>query len=170
MIIRRETPEDHRTVHAVHVEAFGRDLEADLLDRLRGDESWIPELSLVAADGDHVVGHVVCTKATVGGAHTVLGLGPIAVDPSRQGARVGSLLVHTAVATADVLGYPLIVLLGDPAFYRRFGFVLAHTLDVHPAFDEWRHAFQARTLSAYTPEVRGPFAYATPFNDLPTEG
>lgn len=167
MIIRRETPEDHRTVHAVHVEAFGRDLESELLQRLRGHESWIPELSLVAVDGDRVVGHVVCTKATVDGRHPVLGLGPIAVEPAHQGARVGTLLVHTAVAAADALGYPMIVLLGDPGFYRRFGFVLADGLDVRPKVEEWRPAFQARVLSSYTPEVRGPFAYAAPFDELP---
>lgn len=167
MIIRRETPEDHRTVHAVHVEAFGRDLEAGLLERLRGDEGWIPELSLVAVDGDRVVGHVVCTKATVGGAHPALGLGPIGVEPPHQGARVGSLLVHTVVAAADVLGYPLIALLGDPAYYRRFGFVPAETLDVHPAVEEWRPAFQARPLSSYTSEIRGHFAYASPFDEIP---
>ncbi|WP_130512622.1 GNAT family N-acetyltransferase [Krasilnikovia cinnamomea] len=168
MLIRRETPADAATVREVTSRAFARPdrpvpVETVLLDELRGDPAWLPALSLVAVDaGGVVVGHVVATRAHVGPA-PALGLGPLSVHPDHQRRGVGSALMHAALGAADALDEPLVVLLGDPAYYGRFGFVPAAEHGIEPPVADWRPYFQVRTLSAYDPGVRGAFAYAEPF-------
>lgn len=165
MIVRRETPEDVSTVHAVQTAAFGRDLESRLLGLLREDPGWVPELSLVAVEGDRVVGHVVCSVGRVGGEHAALGLGPIGVVPDRQKSGVGAALMHSVIGAADALGHPLIALVGDPKFYGRFGFMPWDEVGVPPVIDEYRPYFQVRTLTAYTPNMRGTFEFAVAFEE-----
>ena len=174
MIVQRETPGQEAAIHAVTLRAFRTSTsgppstghpEADLVGALRADEGRLPELSLVALDGDAVIGHVVCSRAHVGGA-PVLGLGPLSVHPEHQRRGVGSALVHAVLGGADALGEPLVVLLGDPRYYSRFGFRPAAELGITPPVREWAPGFQARTLTTYHPALRGAFAYAAPFNDL----
>lgn len=165
MIVQRESPGQEAAIHAVTLAAFGRPLEADLVDQLRADEGWLPRLSLVALEGDAVIGHVVCTRARLGSA-PVLGLGPLSVHPARQKCGVGSALVHAVLGAADALDEPVVVLLGDPAYYCRFGFRLASEFGITPPVAEWAPHFQARTLTSYRPSLRGDFAYSEPFNRL----
>lgn len=168
VLIRRETPADHDAVDAVTAAAFDRGdgaraEEADLTRALRADAGFVPRLSLVADDAGEVVGHVICTRGDVAG-RPVLGLGPLAVRPDRQRGGVGSALVHAVLGAADALDEPLVALLGDPAYYSRFGFVLAATVGIVPPDPAWAPAFQVRTLAAYDPGLRGPFTYAAPFS------
>jgi putative acetyltransferase len=166
MRVRRDRSADRHGISAVHRAAFGRDVEATLVDQLRDCSAWIPELSFVALRGEELAGHVVCTRATVEGV-PVLGLGPLGVLPRFQGVGVGSVLVHTVIGAADALGEPLIVLLGDPKYYSRFGFVLAATLGVVPVNVKWAKHFQGLPLAGYTPGIRGEFQYAAPFMAVP---
>ncbi|GAA1791161.1 N-acetyltransferase [Luedemannella flava] len=172
MIIQRETAAQAGQVRAVTAAAFARPdapgapvAEAALVDELRADVGWLPALSLVAMDGDAVVGHVVCTRSTLGGA-PALGLGPLSVHPDHQRRGVGSALVHAVLGAADALDEPIVVLLGSPVYYSRFGFRLAAEYGIEPPVPEWAPHFQARTLTTYTPDLRGAFAYAEPFNHL----
>ncbi|MEU6818869.1 N-acetyltransferase [Streptomyces sp. NPDC046860] len=171
MLIRREEPADAPAVRAVTTAAFaGPDtpdpVEAGLVDRLRTCGAWLPALSLVALDdrGD-VVGHVVCTRGHVGG-RPALALGPLSVHPEHQRRGVGLALTHTVLGAADASGEPFVALLGDPAYYRRFGFRPATALGITPPDPGWGDYFQVRTLSAYDPAVRGTFAYPEPFTGL----
>jgi putative acetyltransferase len=172
MLIRRETPEDAGAVDHVTALAFARpgttgDVpEARLVRELRTCDAWLPALSFVAvAEGaaGQVVGHVVCTRGRVEAA-PVLALGPLGVRPGRQRRGVGSALVHTVLGAADASGEPLVALLGDPAYYGRFGFRPAGEYGVIPPVAGWRPHFQVRTLSAYDPALRGTFAYPAPFD------
>jgi putative acetyltransferase len=167
VLIRRETPADIDAVRAVTEAAFAARPggEYQLVDQLRLDEGWIPALSLVATVSDEVVGHVVCTRASVGGARA-LGLGPLSVEPSHQRSGVGKALVHTVLGAADALDEPLVVLLGDPKYYSRFGFRLAAEYGITPPVAEWAPHFQARPLSAYTEALGGRFRYSEPFERL----
>jgi putative acetyltransferase len=164
MLIRRETPDDVPAIAAVTMAAFGP-VETRLLADLRKDEGWLPALSLVAILDGAVIGHVVCTRGYVDST-PVLGLGPIGVQPEQQRRGVGQALMHTMLGAADATDEPLIALLGDPAFYRRFGFITASELSISAPDPSWGHHFQARALSACPPDLTGAFRYASPFSDL----
>ncbi|MBM0226538.1 MULTISPECIES: GNAT family N-acetyltransferase [Micromonospora] len=174
MLIRRETPADVDAIRAVHSAAFAKadapeavPVEATLVDALRADDGWLPALSLVATDsGGEVVGHVVCTRGTVAGAPVALGLGPLGVLPAWQRRGVGSALMHAVLGAADALGEPLVVLLGHPEYYPRFGFRPAVELGVTPPGPWGPRFFMARPLGAWQPTIRGEFAYVKPFADL----
>jgi putative acetyltransferase len=87
------------------------------------------------------------------------------VLPDRQSAGVGSALVHAVLGAADALDERLIGLLGEPAYYRRFGFVPAQSLGIVAPDPAWGDYFQVRTLTAYDGQV-GHFRYAEPFDRL----
>ncbi len=171
MLVRREQPDDVETVRSVVAAAFARPeapdqvpVEVGLLDRLRADEGWLPSLSLVAVWGEDVVGHVVCSRGSVDGT-PALGLGPLAVRPDRQRRGVGAALMHAVLGAADALGEPLVALLGEPAYYDRYGFRAATEYAIAPPDPRWGRYFQVRTLSAYRP-LPGTFTYAEPFDRL----
>ncbi len=177
VMIRRELPDDVDAIRAVTAAAFrtaehsappvepgGDPGEATLVSWLRDDAGWVPELSLVAVQDDLVVGHVVATRAHVD-AQPALGLGPLSVLPLRRRAGIGAALMHAVLGGADALGEPLVGLLGDPAYYRRFGFVPAQSIGVAPPDSSWGDYFQVRTLTRYE-GLTGRFHYAGPFDRL----
>lgn len=163
MIIRRECLPDFPAVQELTQAAFGRTLERDLLNGLRQDQGWLPALSLVAEHDSTIIGHVVCTRGDVDGADG-LGLGPLSVAPPAQHQGIGAALMHAVCAVAEACGERLVVLLGEPAYYARFGFVAASALGVTSPEPTWGQAFQARRLSEDAPT--GAFRYARPFHDL----
>jgi putative acetyltransferase len=165
VLIRRERPADVAAIAEVHAAAFQGDVEKNLVVALRASDAWLPALSLVAEDNGRVVGHVVCTRAHVA-TTPALGLGPLGVLPSHQKHGVGSALMHAVLAAADALDEPVVVLLGHADYYPRFGFEPATNYGIEPPVPEWGAHFQARLLSTYDSAIRGPFAYAQPFNDL----
>lgn len=165
VLVGRELPGDVAAVRAVQVAAFGREMEASLLDALRVCDAWMPSLSFVARADGEVVGHVVCTRAHVGET-PVVALGPIGVVPAWHGRGVGRALMHAVLGAADALGEPLVGLLGDPRFYQRFGFVLGGEIGIAPPVAEWAPHFQMRRLAGYDRAITGTFRYAAPFMDL----
>ena len=167
MIVRRFNPSDLEAVRRIHAEAFrsGADAavpEVTLFDALLGDGDVIEPLSLVVGVNGAVVGHVVCSRATIG-LHEVAGLGPIGVLPSHQGAGFGSALMHAVLGAADAIEYPLVALLGSPAYYARFGFVPASSVGIEAPDPAWVDHFQVRLLRSYCPDARGQFRYAPAF-------
>jgi putative acetyltransferase len=170
MLIRRESAADAAVIRAVTIAAFTKPgqsavpAEAGLVDELRAGPSWLPPLSLVAAGpGGEVIGHVLCTRGHVGDA-PVLALGPLSVHPDHQRRGVGSALMHAVLGAGDAIGEPLVALLGDPAYYCRFGFVLSDTHAIQPPVAQWKAHFQVRTLTRYTPSLAGTFRYPEPFD------
>lgn len=171
MIVRRERPADHDAVRELHRLAFGPPagggdvVEARLVGELREDPGFLAHLSLVAVDGDAVVGHVIATRGRLEPSGTaVLGLGPLGVRPDRQGQGIGTVLVHALLAVAEATDEHLVALLGSPGYYRRFGFVPAAELGITAPDPAWAGHFQARLIQG------GPFAgvfrYADPINRL----
>jgi putative acetyltransferase len=170
VFLRRELPGDHDGVFDLHAAAFARPGEATapeavLVRALRADGDIVPELSIVAEQDSKVVGHVVCSPATVDGQPS-LGLGPLGVLPDRQRRGVGQALMHAVLAAADALGAPAVFLLGDPAYYRRFGFDLAVHAGVQPPEAQWWEHFQVRRLTTWTDSIHGTFRYAPAFARL----
>lgn len=173
MLIRREWAWDADQVREIHTKAFapaydeGPPPEPGLVDDLRASAAWIDQLSLVAMRDEAIVGHVCCTRAHLLPARQpVLGLGPIGVLPEHQRDGAGAALMHAVIAAADARDEPLIVLLGHPEYYPRFGFVPAVDLGITPPVADWAPAFLARTLTTYDPSLTGEFQYAEPFRDL----
>lgn len=169
MIVRPERLADRAAARAVQAAAFdrgeGEPPEARLLDELREDDGWMPELSWVAEIDGRVVGHGVCTRGHVGGVDCV-GLGPIGVVSDAQRAGVGSALMYAMIGAAEALGEPLIALLGDPAYYSRFGFVPSTDLGIRPPETSWGAHFQVLPLSMWTESIEGSFRYAAPFDTI----
>jgi putative acetyltransferase len=170
MLIQRETRAQIAAVRALTAAAFAGPDQVDktppevaLVDELRTSNAWLPALSLVAIRSSGVVGNVLCSRARVG-LTPVLGLGPLSVHPDHQGQGVGLALMHAVLGAADALDEPLVVLLGNPRYYSRFGFRLAEEYGITPPVPQWRPHFQARTLTAFTPALRGTFTYGEPFN------
>ena len=123
----------------------------------------IPEFSFTALADGGVVGHVTASNATVA-TDPVVAVGPIGVLPDHQGVGIGSALMNALLAAADAADVPLVVLLGAPQYYGRFGFRPAKELGVISPEPEWGDAFQARPLSAHTDSVTGRFQYAPAFS------
>lgn len=127
MIIRAERPDDVTPIRCVNERAFGRAEEADVVDRLRQAKTSL--LSLVAEDGDAIVGHVLFTPAIVDGgvrqdARRVAGMGlaPLSVLPERQRQGIGSSLVRRGLELLQADGCPFVIVLGHSEYYPRFGF------------------------------------------------
>jgi putative acetyltransferase len=173
VLVRPELPGDVGAARAVHLAAFDRPelagqpaVEAALLDALRAGGHLLADLTFVAVDGAEVVGHVAASRATVGGQPAVA-LGPVAVQPGRQGRGTGSALVEALLAAADRHGERAVVLLGDPAFYGRFGFRDSRLLGVTAPEPGWGEHFQVRPLGAWAgAPMSGAAAYAPPFDDV----
>lgn len=167
MKIRRETPEDYEAVYAVVQRAFASaehadGTEQDLVTALRKGADYIPELALVAEEDGEIVGHILFTKALVGG-QTVLALAPLSVLPAHQRKGVGSALVREGHRIAGQLGYGYSVVLGSEAYYPRFGYVPAHTLGILPPFEVPSANFMACRIGKATPAPRGTLQYAKEF-------
>ena len=98
--VRSEEARDQRAVHAINSAAFGRAAEALLVDRLRALAD--PAVSLLAEAGGAVVGHIMFTPVSLAGyRELIMGLAPMAVEPARQRAGVGSALVRAGLERAD---------------------------------------------------------------------
>lgn len=148
LAIREETPADQARVDRIQEAAFGQPQEAALVRALR--VSAHPQLSLVAEVGGEVVGHVFFSPISVEGpapSPVAAGLAPLAVAPDAQGRGAASALVRAGLEACPALGWQAVFLLGDPAYYSRFGFVLAAPLGFHYENELFDSAFQVIELA-----------------------
>ncbi len=126
IFLRPERPDDVNAIRALTETAFGTAPHADgtehvIIDRLRAAGALT--LSLVVESDGVIIGHVAFSPVTVSdGSANWYGLGPISVDPSRQGEGIGGRLVEDGLQRLKALGAAGCVLLGDPGYYGRFGF------------------------------------------------
>jgi predicted N-acetyltransferase YhbS len=121
---------DERAHHVAAREAlldgvFGPARREKTSERLREGRLPAEGLALVATDGERLVGTVRLWHVSLGAARPALLLGPIAVDPALQSAGIGGRLMRDVLARAAARGHQAIILVGDEAYYRRFGFARA---------------------------------------------
>lgn len=126
MKIRHEQSSDHQAIASITTQAFaGRPYssktEAEIIARLRDANALT--LSLVALYEDTIIGHVAFSPVEIGGnAISWFGLGPVSVRPDRQLKGVGTSLIRYGLKELQARGASGCVVLGDPAYYCRFGF------------------------------------------------
>jgi putative acetyltransferase len=125
--IRLERPDDIQAVRALHDRAFGRTAEGAVVDLLRGTCEGL--MSVVAVVDGMVAGHVLFSPAWIetedAGQVAGMGLAPLAVLPEYQGQGIGTELATGALALVRGTSCPFVIVLGNPRYYRRFGFELA---------------------------------------------
>jgi predicted N-acetyltransferase YhbS len=147
--IRPELPEDFPAVHALVRDAFGREIEAELVCKLRDSDGYLPALSLVAVDGD-VVGHIMITTLDIvsdsGEAVPTTILAPLAVAPDRQLQGIGGALMLAAIDRARSAGHRSMILVGHPTYYPRFGCRSASSWGIHLSFPIPDDVFMALEL------------------------
>ena len=145
VIIRAEQPEDVEEIRQINRKAFGAEAEANLVDALRA--SGIPCISLVAEDGNRLIGYILFSPVTLDGDTTgvaLTGLAPMAVLPDWQNKGVGSTLVEEGLRLCKQAGYTAVVVLGHPEFYPRFGFVPSEYFGITSEYDVPADVFMIR--------------------------
>ena len=165
--IRPEQPRDIPAVRSVHQSAFPTSLEADLVDRLRANGK--AAVSLVAQDATGIVGHILFSPVMFDPPAPVVafGLAPMAVLPGHEKHGVGRRLVQNGLAECHARGACLVVVLGEPDYYGRFGFERASRHGLRNEFGA-EDAFMVFMLDAGGHPPPGALVkYAPEFSALP---
>ncbi len=148
MIIRQENAEDFSRIYELVKVAFQTaevtsGQEQELVGKLRNSANYIPELALVAEENGELLGHIMLTRTLVVDGDrkaAVLFLGPVSVVEKYRRRGIGSALMRQSLKLAGELGYEAVVLVGNPAYYHRFGFKtsadwgIRHVLDIPAQF------------------------------------
>lgn len=156
-------------IFALHQAAFGGDAEANLVEALH--ESGDVRLSLVAEQGGEIVGHVLFSELSVitpdGAAIAGLALAPLAVHPNWQRRGIGTELVQTALQQLQRQGWGLVLVLGEPDYYGRFGFTADAARDLHSSYaGKYFLALDLQQQTTTGTRVQGRVAFPAPFADL----
>jgi putative acetyltransferase len=161
--IRPAQDGDREAIFQVEAKAFGQEDEARLVDRLAADGAIV--LELVAEKDRRIVGHVLFSRLMVeadGKSFPAVALAPLAVDPGFHRQGIGAALVETAHEQLKASGEKLSVVLGDPAYYGRFGYAHAHAAGFESAYQ--CDALQA--LAWADAPAAGRLVYAAAFSAL----
>jgi putative acetyltransferase len=167
--IRPELPSDASAVHSVHEAAFPTAAEAKLVEKLR--KNGKASVSLVAEDEGRIVGHILFSPVTFDPPLDVvaLGLAPMAVLPGHEKHGVGRRLVQNGLAESHSNGACMVVVLGDPGYYGRFGFERASRHGLRNEFGV-EESFMVFMLDSHAHPPPGTMVkYATEFDGLPSD-
>jgi putative acetyltransferase len=167
--IRPERPEDIDAIFEVNLQAFGQDGEARLVNTLRNDGDYLHELSLVAVSGNRIIGHILFPPITIVSetAETAaLALAPLAVHQDFQCLGIGAALIKEGLGECLRLGHRIVVVVGHPTYYPKFGFTSARDFGIHAPFPCPDEAFMALSLARGALDgihgtVRYPVAFDT---------
>jgi putative acetyltransferase len=145
LTIRAEIDADHLPIRQLNEAAFGGTGEADLIESLRRE--GVVLLSLVAALDSRIVGHILFSRMSIdtpSGAAAAVALAPLAVLPGYQRRGIGGRLIREGVDHLRGLGERLVIVVGHPDYYPRFGFSTALARSLESPFP--RDAFMALAL------------------------
>ncbi len=164
--MRPSRPDELQAILAVHRAAFGREDEAGLVRRLQADGDLV--FDRLAEDGGVVVAHVAFSPVRIaeGDDGKVLGLAPVAVLPEWQRGGVGSALIRASLdALRAEKQVRAVVVLGEPAYYARFGFTPASQAGLHDIYGGgdafMAMALQPGGLDSYAGQVDYAPAFAS---------
>ena len=141
--IRPEQPADFAAIYDLVKVAFATAPECDgdeqdYVNKLRLTAGYLPQLALVAEQQGKLIGHIMLTKTdinTLNGNYEALLLSPICVLLEERNQGIGAALIHESFKRARELGYEAVFLVGDPQYYRRFGFRPTTEFDIHISSD-----------------------------------
>jgi putative acetyltransferase len=141
--VRAALPDDQADVVSLYAAAFTEEDLTGLVAQLLHDGDV---LSLVASEGASLLGHIAFTRCGLETTDVrVALLGPLAVAPSSEGRGVGSALVTAGLARLDEAEIAKVLVLGDPRYYRRFGFARETAIEPpYPLPEAWQTAWQSR--------------------------
>ncbi|HJQ55794.1 MAG TPA: N-acetyltransferase [Vineibacter sp.] len=161
LTIRDETPDDRAAIRDVVTAAFGQADEADLVDQLRRDGDCL--FSLVAIEGNALVGHIALSRMAA--PFRALGLAPVSVAPPAQRRGIGSRLIRDGLDRAASAAWDAVFVVGEPTFYRRFGFDAGLARDFASPY-AGPH-LMVKPLAGTLPATGGRIDYAPAFGRLP---
>lgn len=163
MTIRLKESADWQTIYMIYVAAFEQSAEADIVQRMHKDGDLI--LSLIAYN-DHPAGHIAYSRLGLHEAPSIKAcvLAPLAVVPSFQKQGIGAELVRHSLERLRDDGYDLVVVLGEPHYYGRFGFDPKLAEKLKTPYDG--PYLQALALSDHGKGAHGPVSYARAFAEL----
>lgn len=156
MEIRHAKKSEYKEIGLLIREAFehseyGYNDEADLVNRIRMGDSYVPELELVAVEDEKIVGHGLLSEVEVvsqdTGATVGLALAPIEVATAYQGKKIGGALLTELEKKAKNLHYPFIAILGDPEYYSKYGYRPAKNYAIDASFDVPDEFFMIKPLA-----------------------
>lgn len=168
-VVRTERPDDYEAIARVVDAAFGRQEQvAQLVEKIRASDRYVPELALVAVEDGEVVGHTMLSYSTLVGdeKYEVLQLSPVAVTPARQRDGIGSAVILAGIERAKARHEPLVVVLGSPAYYPRFGFEPCRRFGIEPPVPEMEPAFMVLPLPDYDERYHGRVVFPPAFDDV----
>ena len=158
-----ESLDERAAIRAVNAAAFGGFGEADLVDRLRGDKHAL--VSLVAVIKGSIVGHIMFSRMwinTWSGLVSAVALAPVAVLPDHQRKGIGGLLIQHGLELLRGRGEKIVIVVGHPDYYPRFGFSTDKAKLLESPFPS--EAFMALELSTGALDgVQGPVVYPPAF-------
>ena len=132
-----ERPSDKKAVLTMARLALGNRLFNSPAARMRAGTQPVPGLSLVALEDDNLVGTTRFWPVLIGAGVKALQLGPVAIEPDHRGRGFSRMLIRHGLDRALAQGHRLVILIGDPAIYERYGFVLAAPLGITlPDFED----------------------------------
>lgn len=164
-MIRPETTADHEAIRHVNRLAFGQDAEAGLVATLR--DGGFVRLSLVASQGALVVGHILFSTVTIlteTGVVEALALAPMAVLPTLQRRGIGTNLMDKGLRLCREAGHKIVVVLGHPGFYPRFGFSASLAVPLSSPFGNGEAWMALELVSGALAGVVGRIEYPPPFS------
>ncbi|MFN6482054.1 MULTISPECIES: N-acetyltransferase [unclassified Nostoc] len=166
--IRCETLADYTVIAEVNMLAFGQENEAKLVEKIRGSDRYISELSLVAEVENVVVGHILFSYIDLVGEERlqVLSLAPLAVLPQFQRRGIGSALIKAGLEIAETKKEAIVIVLGHPEFYTRFGFKSSVVYGIESPFPVPEQFFMVKPLQSYQENYKGKVLYPPAFDEV----
>lgn len=147
--LRFETANDYKDITKINDLAFGQKNEGILIEHLRKNRAFLPELSIVAEKDGMIVGHILFFPIQIksgDNSYKSVSLAPMSVHPDFQNQGIGGKLVRYGLEKCREKGFKSVIVLGHPEYYPRFGFMKASIWGIRPPFDAPEEAFMAIEL------------------------
>ncbi len=162
MQIREETISDIKATHRVHELAFDSSAEAQLVDLLRS--RGVAAISLVAEDEGEIVGHILFSPVSID--PPARGWRALGVVRDRQRQGIGKALINEGLQRGKERGFQLVVVLGDPPYYTKYGFMRSKHFELGNEYQADEHFMVVELTPGVLDSITGVVKYAPEFNEV----